>query len=53
MDFLDIANRRQSCSSYDAGRDVEQEKLEAVLAAARLSPSPTVNSTGVPVAAAP
>ena len=39
MDFLDIANNRQSCRSYDASRKVEQEKLDAVLEAARLSPS--------------
>ena len=39
MDFLEIANQRQSCRSYDETRDVEPEKLEAVLEAARLSPS--------------
>jgi len=39
MDFLEIANARQSCRSYDPERDVEQEKLEAILQAVRLAPS--------------
>lgn len=39
MDFLEIAGQRQSCRSYDPDRKVEQEKLEAVLEAARLAPS--------------
>lgn len=39
MDFLDIANARQSCRSYDEGREVEQEKLDAILEAVRLAPS--------------
>lgn len=39
MDFLQIANIRQSCRSYDETRPVEQEKLNAILEAARLSPS--------------
>ena len=39
MDFLSIAKARQSCRKYDAGRTVEQEKLNAVLEAARLAPS--------------
>lgn len=39
MNFLEIANARQSCRSYDEGRDVEQEKLDAILEAARLAPS--------------
>lgn len=39
MNFTKIANTRQSCRSYDAGREVEQEKLDAVLASARLAPS--------------
>ena len=38
MDFLEIANARQSCRSYDS-RPVEDEKLNAVLEAARLAPS--------------
>ena len=39
MDFLTIANTRQSCRSYDKTRPVEQEKLDAVLEAFRLAPS--------------
>lgn len=39
MDFMEIANTRQSCRSYEEGKIVEQEKLEAVLKAARLAPS--------------
>ena len=39
MDFLEIARARQSCRSYDEARPVEQEKLDAVLEAARLAPS--------------
>ena len=39
MNFLEIANNRQSCRSYDENRTVEQEKLDAVLEAARLAPS--------------
>lgn len=39
MDFMEIAKTRQSCRSYDESRSVEQEKLEAVLEAARLAPS--------------
>ena len=39
MDFLEIAKARQSCRSYDPAREVEQEKLEAVLEAVRLAPS--------------
>ena len=39
MYFMDIANTRQSCRKYDADRPVEEEKLQAVLAAARLAPS--------------
>ena len=39
MDFLEIANARQSCRSYDETRAVEHEKLEKVLEAVRLSPS--------------
>jgi len=38
MDFLEIANARQSCRSYDS-RPVEVGKLNAVLEAARLAPS--------------
>lgn len=39
MDFLEIANLRQSCRSYNETKDVEPEKLNAVLEAARLAPS--------------
>ena len=38
MNFMEIAQARQSCRSYDP-RPVEQEKLDAILAAARLAPS--------------
>ena len=39
MNFNEIALARQSCRAYDVTRPVEQEKLEAVLEAARLAPS--------------
>lgn len=39
MNFYEIAENRQSCRSYDAGRAVEGEKLDAVLESARLAPS--------------
>lgn len=39
MNFLEIAETRQSCRSYDTQRSVEQEKLDAILRAARLAPS--------------
>ena len=39
MDFMEIANARQSCRSYDETRTVEPEKLQTVLEAARLAPS--------------
>lgn len=39
MNFMKIANQRQSCRSYDENRPVEEEKLNAVLEAARLAPS--------------
>ena len=39
MDFMEIALARQSCRSFDEGREIEQEKLEAVLEAVRLAPS--------------
>ena len=39
MNFTEIAQARQSCRSYDAARAVEQEKLDAILVAARLAPS--------------
>ena len=39
MNFMEIAQNRQSCRSYDTARLVEAEKIEAMLAAARLAPS--------------
>ena len=39
MNFMEIAEIRQSCRSYDEARPVEEEKLTAILEAARLSPS--------------
>ena len=38
MDFMTIAQTRQSCRSYDP-RPVEEEKLQAILEAVRLAPS--------------
>ena len=39
MDFLEIAKTRQSTRKYDNTRPVEDEKLEKILEAGRLSPS--------------
>ena len=39
MNFLEIAQTRQSCRAYDEHHPVEQERLDAVLEAARLAPS--------------
>ncbi len=39
MNFSEIAQTRQSCRSYDPERCVEEEKLNAILESARLSPS--------------
>lgn len=39
MDFFELINTRQSCRAYDAGREVEAEKLQKVLEAAQLAPS--------------
>ena len=39
MNFTEIAETRQSCRKYDPSRPVEEEKLDRILAAARLSPS--------------
>ena len=39
MNFTEIARTRQSCRSYDESRPVEEEKLLAILEAARLAPS--------------
>ena len=39
MNFTEIAQNRQSCRAYNSERAVEQEKLDKILEAARLSPS--------------
>ena len=39
MDFSEISKVRQSCRKYDKTREVEKEKLDAILDVARLSPS--------------
>lgn len=39
MNFTEIAETRQSCRSYDPSREVEAEKIERILASARLAPS--------------
>lgn len=39
MNFTEIALNRQSCRNYDETKAVEDEKLTAILEAARLSPS--------------
>ena len=39
MNFQEIALTRQSCRAYDPTRAVEKEKINAILEAARLSPS--------------
>lgn len=39
MNFMEIAQTRQSCRAYDEARIVEREKLDAILEAARLAPS--------------
>lgn len=39
MNFMEIAQLRQSCRSYDSEKLVEEEKLSAILEAARLAPS--------------
>ena len=39
MNFMEIAQARQSCRAYDETRAVEAEKLEAILEAARIAPS--------------
>ena len=39
MDFSEIVHKRQSCRSYVSARDVEPEKVTAILEAARLAPS--------------
>ena len=39
MNFTEIAHSRQSCRSYNPEKQVEKEKLDAILEAARLAPS--------------
>ena len=39
MNFMEIAQLRQSCRSYDEERTVEEEKLAAILEAVQLAPS--------------
>ncbi|MBO5976140.1 MAG: nitroreductase family protein [Oscillospiraceae bacterium] len=39
MNFTEIAENRQSCRAYDSSKAVEKEKLDRILASARLSPS--------------
>ena len=39
MNFTEIAESRQSCRSYNPGREVEGEKLDRILYSARLAPS--------------
>ncbi|MBO5869015.1 MAG: nitroreductase family protein [Oscillospiraceae bacterium] len=39
MNFMEIAETRQSCRKYDPAKAVEAEKLNAILEAARLAPS--------------
>ena len=39
MNFTEIAENRQSCRAYDPDRAIEQEKLNKILASARLAPS--------------
>lgn len=52
MNFLEIAQTRQSCRAYDEHRPVEQERLDAVLEAADwppppATPSPTISPSAV------
>ncbi len=39
MNFSELMYKRQSCRGYDESKEVEQEKLDAVLEAARVAPS--------------
>lgn len=39
MNFMEIAETRQSCRSYDSTKEVETQKLDAILRAAQLAPS--------------
>ena len=38
MNFMEIAQTRQSCRNYDPDRPVEREKIEAIMEAGRLAP---------------
>ena len=39
MDFLKLAEKRQSCRTYDPKRTIEPEKLQRILEAGRIAPS--------------
>lgn len=39
MDFEQLTKQRQSCRSYDVSRPVEEEKIAALVAAAKIAPS--------------
>ena len=39
MNFREIAEARQSCRKYNTAREVEREKLNAILESARIAPS--------------
>lgn len=39
MNFMEIAQNRQSCRRYDSARTVEKEKIDAILQAGQLAPS--------------
>ena len=39
MNFKEIAETRQSCRKYNATREIEREKLDAILEMARIAPS--------------
>lgn len=39
MNFFELASTRQSCRNFDSTRKVEQDKLDKILEACRLSPS--------------
>ena len=39
MNFTEIAQNRQSCRNFDKNREVESQKIEAIINSARLAPS--------------
>lgn len=39
MDFYQLIEQRQSCRAYDSTREVEDDKLQRIVEAARLAPS--------------